>query len=112
MVIEYIRYTTEASRAEALLEAYRTASAILRESPHCLAFELSRCSEDERSYILRIVWDSVEGHLSGFRKSPQFAEFFAAIAPYVGDIKEMRHYDVTDVAWVRGSGAKRDEVTT
>jgi hypothetical protein len=36
-----------------------------------------------------------EGHLQGFRTSPEFASFFAAVKPFVDRIEEMRHYDVT-----------------
>jgi hypothetical protein len=39
-------------------------------------------------------WDSADGHLRGFRGSPQFAGFFAAVRPYVDRIEEMRHYEV------------------
>jgi len=44
-------------------------------------------------YILRIEWDSEEGHLQGFRSSPEFKAFFAAVQPFVKDIDEMRHYE-------------------
>jgi hypothetical protein len=43
----------------------------------------------------RIDWDSEEGHLSGFRRSPEFRSFFEAAGPFVHDINEMRHYQVT-----------------
>ena len=55
MIVEYIRY--EVSEAEALVRAYEAARASLDASPHCLAYELSRCSEDPKSFILRIEWD-------------------------------------------------------
>jgi quinol monooxygenase YgiN len=45
-------------------------------------------------YIVRIEWDSAEGHLAGFRTSPEFRSFFAAVRPYVANIEEMHHYDV------------------
>ncbi len=47
--------------------------------------------------MLRIEWDSAEGHLQGFRSSPEFREFFANVRPYVGAIAEMRHYEATPV---------------
>ncbi len=45
-------------------------------------------------YIVRIEWDSAEGHLGGFRTSPQFRSFFDAVRPFFDDIEEMHHYDV------------------
>ncbi|HEV2736248.1 MAG TPA: antibiotic biosynthesis monooxygenase family protein [Longimicrobiaceae bacterium] len=97
MIVEYVRYTIPEGRGEAFEQAYSEASAPLAASPHCLAWELSVCAEDPASYVLRIEWDSAEGHMQGFRRSPEFRAFFAAIRPYVGDITEMRHYELTAV---------------
>lgn len=96
MIVEYIRY--EASDALALVSAYEAARTALDTSPHCLAYELSRCTEDPKSVIVRIEWDSSEGHLQGFRKSPEFAGFLSAVRPFIEQIREMRHYEVTTVA--------------
>lgn len=96
MIVEYIRY--EIVDAEPFLLAYESARAALDESPHCLAYELSRCEEEPKSFILRIEWDSTEGHLQGFRKSARFAQFFAAVRPFVDAIREMRHYAPTAIA--------------
>jgi hemoglobin len=71
-------------------------------APQCLGYELSRCTEDPGSYILRITWTSEADHLEGFRASPLFREFFAEIRDFVSDIDEMRHYEPTAVA---GAGA-------
>ncbi len=97
MIVEYIRYTIANDRRDAFEAAYAEASAPLGASPHCLAYELARCVEDPTRYILRIEWDSAEGHMKGFRASPEFRTFFASIRPYVGDIEEMRHYERTPV---------------
>jgi len=93
MVIEYVRYKIPADKADEFVAAYATAAESLRTSSHCLGFELSRCMEEPTSFILRIEWDSVEGHMEGFRKSPEFRTFFASVRPFVGQLEEMRHYD-------------------
>ena len=95
MVVEYIRYDIDAGRAEAFEQAYRRASEALDASEHCERYEVTRCSEDPTQHIVRIEWDSEEGHLSGFRQSPEFRRFFEAVGPFVHDIAEMRHYQVT-----------------
>lgn len=97
MTIEYIRYAIGADRAEAFEGAYAEAEAALTTSPHCLGYELSRCVEDPTSYILRIEWDSLDGHLQGFRGSEEFRTFLQHVQPFVGDVQEMRHYEVTRV---------------
>lgn len=92
MVVEYIRYRIDADRREAFERAYRRAAASLGASSHCLAYEIARGIEDPETYVVRIEWDSVEGHEQGFRKSSDFGEFFSAVKPFFDDIEEMRHY--------------------
>ncbi len=95
MIIEYIRYTIQEEQAHAFAEAYRRAAEALEASEHCERYEVSRCAEDPTQHVVRIEWDSEDGHLHGFRQSPEFRRFFAAVGPFVHDIQEMRHYEVT-----------------
>ena len=98
MIVEYIRYALTDHDGPALEEAYGRAQAHLRADPHAQGWELSRCAEDDRRYVLRIEWDSAEGHMEGFRKGPNFPPFLQEIRPFVGEIEEMRHYVVTAVS--------------
>lgn len=107
MIVEYIRYIVPEPRRAAFEGAYDEAQSSLAASPHCLAYELSRCVEDPTRYVLRIEWDSADGHLQGFRKSAEFRSFLALVRPFVGNIEEMRHYEPTPVRARREGG--RDE---
>ena len=97
MVIEYIRYRLPSERCIEFERAYGLAGEPLLASPHCLAYELTRCTEDPTCYVLRIEWDSAEGHLRGFRGSSEFRAFFRHIQPFVSNIEEMRHYESVGV---------------
>lgn len=92
MVVEYIRYAIALEQAAAFEDAYRRAGALLDADEHCLTHEVARGVENPDHYIVRIEWDSVEGHLEGFRKSPAFGEFFALVKPFFDAIEEMTHY--------------------
>jgi quinol monooxygenase YgiN len=94
VVVEYIRYTVGADMADDFVEAYRKAGDVLDADPHCLAYEVARGVEPPEHFVVRIEWDSVEGHEQGFRTSPRFGEFFAAVRPFFADIEEMKHYEV------------------
>jgi heme-degrading monooxygenase HmoA len=94
MAVEYIRYTVPAAQAETFEEAYSQAGEILERDPHCFAFEVARGVEEPEHFIVRIEWDSLDGHEQGFRTSPRFAEFFAAVRPFFSEIDEMKHYNV------------------
>lgn len=94
MVVEYIRYTVPAAQVAEFEDAYRRAGGLLEGDSHCLAFEITRGIEQPEHFIVRIEWDSLEGHEQGFRSSPAFPEFFAAVKPFFSEIDEMKHYDV------------------
>ena len=96
MVVEYIRYTVPAGLADGFVAAYRKAGDILAGDPHCLGFEVARGVEEPEHFVVRIEWDCVQGHEQGFRASPRFGEFFAAVRPFYADIDEMKHYAVQD----------------
>lgn len=95
--VEYIRYQIPEADREAFTAAYRAAAVPLAASPYCMDYELTESVDEPGAYILRIRWTSVRDHLEGFRQSPEFAAFFAAIKPYVGAIQEMRHYAATGI---------------
>jgi quinol monooxygenase YgiN len=97
VTIEYIRYRIADALQDEFEAAYAAAAVPLAASAHCLAFELSRGIEEPDRYVLRIEWDSVEGHMSGFRRSGEFRRFFSHIAPYVDAIDEMAHHEPTSV---------------
>jgi heme-degrading monooxygenase HmoA len=97
MVIEYIRYRVPAERHREFEGAYTEAQAALQGSQHCLAYEVSHGIEEPDRYVVRIEWDSLEGHEEGFRQSPGFAPFFAAVKPFFEQIEEMRHYGLTSI---------------
>lgn len=94
MIVEYIRYAVSSEQAEELVAAYRTAQECLARSPHSLGYDVARCTEDPGSVIVRMHWDSAEGHLSDFRSSPEFREFLPLVRPFVSAIAEMRHYEL------------------
>jgi hemoglobin len=95
MIVEYIRYKIDPSRIAEFDDAYRRAGALLDASPNCERWEATRCVDEPAKQIVRIEWDSAEGHLQGFRKSADFKPFLEATGPFYDDIEEMTHYQVT-----------------
>lgn len=97
MIVEYTRYRISEERRDQFVKAYEKAAEYLKSSPHCVAYELTHCTEEPDRYILRIEWKSTEEHLQGFRKEAGFKDFFQLVQPFYNDIEEMKHYELTSV---------------
>ncbi len=97
MIIEFIRYTVPPARAEEREAAYhRAVESWTPIRTACVRGDAGGCGAEH--FVVRIEWDSVEGHQQGFRPSPQFDEFFAAVRPFFDQIQEMKHYQVRSAA--------------
>jgi len=103
MIVEYTRYKISADHQAAFEQAYLGAQQHLKESPHCVSYELTHCEEEPERYVLRIEWVSKEEHLQGFRREPGFRSFVALVQPFLSSIEEMQHYKLTEVSG-RGGG--------
>src|SRR5687768_5350077 len=101
MIVEYIRYEVPAAQRDAFLAAYRSAEQQLAASVNCVRYEVSEGIEEPSNFVVRIEWDSLEGHERGFRGGAHFAAFLAKVKPFFGQIREMKHYRVA----FRGDGA-------
>jgi heme-degrading monooxygenase HmoA len=100
-VIEYIRYEFPPDATAEFEAAYQAVGRFLTESPHCLGWELARGVEEPGRFVVRIEWDSIEGHEQGFRGSPEFSLFFGTLSAFSGQRLEMAHYSPVD-----GSGPR------
>jgi len=97
-----------ANRQEKQFETdYGRAAEYLDSSPHSLGYALARSGKKKNRYVMLIGWDSAEGHLQGFRQSPDFATFFALVKPYFNMIEEMEHYEKTNVEGKKNAGGER-----
>jgi quinol monooxygenase YgiN len=94
VVVEYVRYRLPAEQGESFAAAYARAATILDADEHCLSYEIAQGVEEPENWVVRITWDSIEGHEQGFRTAPHFQDFLATVRPYFGAIQEMKHYIV------------------
>jgi quinol monooxygenase YgiN len=94
MVVEIIRYDIAPESAQHFITAYTEAGTYLNRSTHCLSYEVIKGIEVTNHFIVRIEWDSMEGHMQGFRTSSDFQHFFALVKPFFNAILEMKHYSV------------------
>src|SRR5262245_18583632 len=108
MIVEYTRYRISQDRQAAFEQAYGSAQQHLKASLHCFSYELTHCAEEPDRYVLRIEWVSLEEHLQGFRRESSFRSFFSLVQPYISNIEEMQHYQMTAVRGSGGAAAKAE----
>lgn len=58
------------------------------------SLRLVRGVESPSLYVLLIEWDSVEAHEQGFRRSPQYAEWRAALHHFYDPFPVVEHFTV------------------
>ena len=64
----------------------------IESTPGFQRMELRRCVETPSRYLLLVWWDSVEAHTQGFRGSPRYAEWKAALHPFYDPFPVVEHY--------------------
>ena len=94
MIVEYIRYRIPLEQGQDFAAACARAATVLDADQHCLGYEIAQGLEEPENWVVRITWDSLEGHEQGFRTAPHFADFFTAVRPFFNAIQEMKHYRV------------------
>lgn len=99
--IEIIRYHIAEDTLQSFEESYAKAGAHLQASPYCLGYHILRGVDEPNNYVVTIYWTSKEDHLTGFRNSPQFADFFTLVKPFFNNIQEMTHYQDAGINWKR-----------
>jgi hypothetical protein len=103
VIVEYVRYELPASRRAPFEAAYAQVGGILDGSPHCLGWELRNSVEEPGHYVVRIEWDSISGHLDGFRESEPFQEFLGQLSVFADCRRGMAHFELVDLE-VRDDG--------
>jgi heme-degrading monooxygenase HmoA len=93
MIVEYVRYDLPPDQRAAFEAAYGRVGGIVAASPHCLGWEIRRGIEDPGQYVIRIEWDSVDGHMRGFRESEPFQDFYGELSAFAEYRLQMSHFE-------------------
>jgi heme-degrading monooxygenase HmoA len=78
--------------------AFAEAKAIIAASPGFKNLRLLRCLEAEGRYLLLVEWETLEDHTEGFRGSPAFSEWRAALHHFYDPFPTVEHFEVLEEA--------------
>jgi heme-degrading monooxygenase HmoA len=93
VIHELAHFPIRAGREAEFEQSMQRAREVVAASRGFVSIEWWRGVERPSVYVLHLVWDSVEAHVEGFRKSPAFEEWKALTRPYVDGEVTMEHFE-------------------
>jgi quinol monooxygenase YgiN len=91
MVLEIAEFFIRAGDEERFVAAYRDAVRLVSDSAGCRGVRLVRGIENPQRFVLLAEWDRLEDHLDGFRASPAFQQWRAAVGPFFAEPPRVEH---------------------
>jgi heme-degrading monooxygenase HmoA len=96
MVLEVALIDITPGQEDAFAGAYRTAKAILSDTPGVLSVRMTQGIESPSRFVLLVEWDRVESHEVNFRGTERFTQWRGLIGPYFAGPPHVEHF--SDVA--------------
>ena len=92
MVLEVAILSIRRGETDAFEAAFLEAQQIIAAQPGYGRHELRRCLEDSDRYLLLVWWDSLEAHVKGFRKAPEYARWRSLLHRFYDPFPTVEHY--------------------
>lgn len=96
MVLEIADFLIREGDEDSFLVAYRGAVQLIIDSPGCRGVQLVRGVENPGRFVLLVRWERLEDHTVGFRESPSFTAWRAAVGRFFAQPPQVEH--AVDVA--------------
>lgn len=94
MIVEIARLTAKPDQVEALRAGLVTARAVIARAPGYLDSVFYQGVEEPASFLLRVHWETLEAHMTGFRESALFKEWRSHFFGLLAEPPKMTHYAV------------------
>jgi heme-degrading monooxygenase HmoA len=94
MITEHAVLPIISGREEEFEAAFAEAKHIIASSPGFGSLTLSRCLERPSAYLLLVQWETLDDHEVGFRKSPAYSDWRAALHHFYSPPATVEHYEV------------------
>jgi heme-degrading monooxygenase HmoA len=94
MITEHAELPIIPGREEEFETAFASATHIIAASPGFGGLTLSRNHERPSTYLLLVQWATLDDHETGFRKSPAYEDWKAALHHFYSPAATVEHYEV------------------
>jgi len=74
--------------------AMQRAKSLIAASPGFVSLRVERCLERPSRFLLLVEWECLEDHTEGFRQSPAYEEWRAALHHFYDPFPVVEHFEV------------------
>jgi heme-degrading monooxygenase HmoA len=94
VITEHALLNVISGREEEFLEAMERAKALIAASPGFVSLRLERGIERPSCFLLLVQWERLADHTEGFRGSPAYAEWRAALHHFYDPFPLVEHFEM------------------
>ena len=98
MIIEHALLPVRSGEESRFEAAFAEAKAIIAGMPGFMGLSLSRCLERPDTYLLLVEWSNLDGHMVGFRGSPQYEEWRRLLHHFYEPFPAVEHFEPVSAA--------------
>jgi heme-degrading monooxygenase HmoA len=93
MILEAVVLPVRLGQGAEFEAAFAEASGLIASIDGYVRHELHRGIEQPSHYLLLVTWETLEAHTVGFRGSPQYQQWSAALHHFYDPVPEVDHYE-------------------
>ncbi len=93
MITEHALLPVVPGREEDFLSAMERAKSIIAASPGFMSLRVERCMERPNQFLLLVEWEHLKDHTEGFRGSPAYEEWRAALHHFYDPFPVVEHFE-------------------
>jgi heme-degrading monooxygenase HmoA len=98
MTTEHALLDVVPGREDEFVRAMERAKAIIAVSPGFRWLRVERCLERPSCFLLLVEWEQLEDHTEGFRGSPAYQEWRAALHHFYDPFPVVEHFETVVTA--------------
>jgi len=98
VITEHALLEVIAEREDAFVEAMDKAKALIAGSSGFVSLRVERCVERPHCFLLLVEWERLEDHTVGFRGSPAYQDWRAALHHFYDPFPVVEHFEAVVTA--------------
>ena len=93
MITEHAVLEVVPGRELEFVAAMEQAKSLISASPGFISLQVERCVERANCFLLLVEWETLEDHTEGFRSSPAYEEWRAALHHFYDPFPVVEHFE-------------------